>query len=216
MQCNAVAACFFINRSGCIDRNRMLQKELQGLHKMKEMRWHGRGGQGAVVAARVLTAAFDKEGKSAMAFPKYGAERRGAPVIAFSAFDDRPIRQKTELYEPDCLVVLDPTLVRSVKNLFEGIKPGAAMVINSPAALTERPNPNLALIGSADATRIGLEEIGRPITNTCMLGVIARTTGWIGLDSILVSLSEYFSGKVLERNLRCVQRGFDETRMTKF
>ena len=183
---------------------------------MKEMRWHGRGGQGAVVAARVLTAAFDKEGKSAMAFPKYGAERRGAPVIAFSAFDDQPIRQKTELYEPDCLVVLDPTLVRSVKNLFEGIKPGAVMVINSPAPLAERPHPNLGVIGSADATRIGLEEIGRPITNTCMLGVFARTTAWIGLDSILASLPEYFSGKVLERNLRCVQRGYDETQITKF
>jgi 2-oxoacid:acceptor oxidoreductase gamma subunit (pyruvate/2-ketoisovalerate family) len=183
---------------------------------MREIRWHGRGGQGAVVAARVLTAAFDKEGKSAMAFPKYGAERRGAPVIAFSGFDDRPIREKTELYEPDCLVVLDPTLVRSVKNLFDGIKPGAVMVINSPEAMSEWYNPNLGLIGSVDATRIGLEEIGRPITNTCMLGVIARTTGWIKLDSILASLPEYFSGKILERNLRCIQRGFDETRITQF
>lgn len=183
---------------------------------MREIRWHGRGGQGAVVAARVLTAAFDKEGKSAMAFPKYGAERRGAPVIAFSGFDDRPIREKTELYEPDCLVVLDPTLVRSVKNLFDGIKPGAVMAINSPGAMTERCNHNLGCIGSADATRIGLEEIGRPITNTCMLGVIARTTGWIKLDSILASLPEYFSGKTLERNLKCIQRGFEETRITRF
>jgi 2-oxoacid:acceptor oxidoreductase gamma subunit (pyruvate/2-ketoisovalerate family) len=183
---------------------------------MKEIRWHGRGGQGAVVAARVLAVAFDKEGKSVMAFPKYGAERRGAPVIAFSGFDDQPIRQKTELYEPDCLVVLDPTLVHSVKNLFEGIKPGAVMVINSPDAETKQYNPNLGVIGSADATRIGLEEIGRPITNTCMLGMFARTTNWVKLDSILASLPEYFSGAILERNLRCIQRGYDETRISKF
>ena len=110
---------------------------------MKEIRWHGRGGQGAVVAARVLTAAFDKEGKSAMAFPKYGAERRGAPVIAFSGFDDRPIRQKTELYEPDCLVVLDPTLVRSVKNLFDGIKPGdSEPSLSAAAPISMTPIPS--------------------------------------------------------------------------
>lgn len=183
---------------------------------MKEIRWHGRGGQGAVIAARVLAAAFDKEGKSAMAFPKYGAERRGAPVIAFSGFDEQPIRQKTELYEPDCLVVLDPTLVHSVKNMFDGVKPSATLIINFPDAVTEQYHPNLSVVGAADATRIGLEEIGQPITNTCMLGVIARTTNWVKLDSILTSLPEYFSGIILERNLRCIQRGWEETRITKF
>lgn len=183
---------------------------------MKEIRWHGRGGQGAVVAAKILAASLDKEGKSAMAFPKYGSERRGAPVIAFSGFDEEPIRQKTELYEPDCLVVLDPTLVRSVQGLFAGIKKGAVMVINAPDAVTERLHPHLSVIGSADATSIGLEEIGRPITNTCMLGVIARTTGWVKLDSILVTLPEYFSGTILEKNLTCIKRGYDETRISTF
>lgn len=151
-----------------------------------------------------------------MAFPKYGSERRGAPVIAFSGFDEAPIRQKTELYEPDCLVVLDKTLVTAVKTLFDGIKEGAVMVINSPDAVTERLHPRLGVIGSADATRIGLEEIGRPITNTCMLGVLAKTTGWVTLDSILASLPEYFSGTMLERNLKCIQRGYDETRISTF
>jgi 2-oxoisovalerate/pyruvate ferredoxin oxidoreductase gamma subunit len=183
---------------------------------MKEIRWHGRGGQGAVIAAKVLAAALDKEGKSVMAFPKYGTERRGAPVIAFSGFDDKPIRQKTDLYEPDCLVVLDETLVKAVKTLFDGVKQGAVMVINSPHTVTEKLHPNLGVIGSADATHIGLEEIGRPITNTCMLGVIARTTGWVALDSIVASLPEYFSGATLERNLRCIQRGYEETKITKF
>jgi Pyruvate/2-oxoacid:ferredoxin oxidoreductase gamma subunit len=90
------------------------------------------------------------------------------------------------------------------------------MVINSPDAETKQYNPNLGVIGSADATRIGLEEIGRPITNTCMLGMFARTTNWVKLDSILASLPEYFSGAILERNLRCIQRGYDETRISKF
>jgi len=182
---------------------------------MKEIRWHGRGGQGAVVAARVLATAFDREGEFVMAFPKFGAERRGAPVVAFTGFDDKPIRQKTQLYHPDCLIVIDPLLIRTV-DVFEGIKAGGILVIDAPGALTEPYHKNLGVTGFVDATRIGLEEIGRPITNTCILGAFARTTDWIQLDSILSSLEEYFSGSVLQKNLRCVQRGYDETKVIKY
>ena len=103
---------------------------------MKEIRWHGRGGQGAVVAARVLATAFDKEGKAAMAFPKFGTERRGAPVMAFSGFDDKPIRQKTQLYHPDCLIVIDAQLMNSV-NIYDGIKTGTTLIINAAEPVTE-------------------------------------------------------------------------------
>lgn len=182
---------------------------------MKEIRWHGRGGQGAVVAARVLATAVDKEGKFVMALPKFGAERRGAPVVAFTGFDDKPIRQKTQLYHPDCLIVIDPLLIRSV-DVFEGIETGGILVIDAAEALTEPYHKNLGVTGFVDATRIGLEEIGRPITNTCMLGAFSRTTGWVQPDSILASLEEYFTGSVLQKNVRCVQRGYDETKVIKY
>lgn len=182
---------------------------------MKEIRWHGRGGQGAVVAARVLATAFDKEGKFITAFPKFGAERRGAPVIAFTSFDDKPIRQKTQLYHPDCLIVIDPLLIHSV-DVFEGIKSNSTLVIDAPESLREHFHTSLVTTGFVDATRIGLEEIGRPITNTCMLGAFACTTGWVKLDSLLLSLEEYFSGNILQKNLRCIQRGFKETEIIKY
>ena len=182
---------------------------------MKEIRWHGRGGQGAVVAARVLATAFDKEGKAAMAFPKFGTERRGAPVMAFSGFDDKPIRQKTQLYHPDCLIVIDAQLMNSV-NIYDGIKAGTTLIINAAEPVTERYHENLGVVGAVDATWIALQEIGRPITNTSMLGAFARTTEWVKLDSILVSLGEYFNGPALEKNIRCVRRAYEETKITTF
>ena len=150
-----------------------------------------------------------------MAFPKVGAERRGAPVIAFTSFDDKPIRQKTQLYHPDCLIVIDPLLIRSV-DVFEGLNAGGTLVIDAAELATEPYHKSLGVIGYVDATRIGLEEIGRPITNTCMLGAFARTTDWVRVDSILSSLEEYFSGSVLQKNKGCVQRGYEETRVIRY
>lgn len=182
---------------------------------MKEIIWHGRGGQGAVVAARVLATAFVQEGKPAMAFPKFGFERRGAPVMAFTRFDDKPIRRKTQIYYPDCLIVIDPKLMRTV-GVFQGLKPEGILVLNTIEPVTQQLHPNLTIIGSVDATKIGLEEMGRPITNTAMLGAFAHTTGWIPLDSIRSSLKEYLSGNTLRQNIRCVQRGYEETKVIRF
>jgi len=181
---------------------------------MKEIRWHGRGGQGAVVAARVLATAFVREGKSAMAFPRFGAERRGAPVVAFTSFDDKPIREKTQLYHPDCLIVIDPLLVRSV-DVFQGVNKDSILVIDRAAPVTERYHENLGVIASVDATKIGLEEIGRQITNSAMLGAFARATNWVQLDSILASLEEYFTGTALQKNIKCAQKAYHETKITK-
>jgi len=182
---------------------------------MKEIRWHGRGGEGAVVAARILAASFLLEGKSAIAFPKFGFERRGAPVVAFTRFDEMPIREKTQIYNPDCVVVVNPRLMQTV-NVFEGLKENGIFVLDSSKPETEKYHPNLLTVGAVDATRIALEEIGRPITNTCMLGAFARSTEWLQLDSILSSLDEYFRGIVLERNINCVTRGYKEATITSF
>ena len=168
-----------------------------------------------MVAARVLATAFDREDKFVMAFPKFGAERRGAPVVAFTSFDDKRIRQKTQLYHPHCLIVIDPLLMRSV-DVFQGINSGAILVINAAEPVTEPYHQNLGVVGAVDATQIGLQEIGRPITNSSMLGAFARTTEWVQLDSILSGLGEYFTGTALEKNIKCAQRAYEETKITKF
>lgn len=176
---------------------------------MKETRLHGRGGQGAVMAAGMLASALVHEGKYAIAFGMFGPERRGAPVMSFLRFDDNPIRRKTQIYQPDCLIVVDPRLIYT-QDIFFGLKAGGTLVINAPKADRELYPSNVALAGVIDATKIGLDEIGTAITNTCMMGAFARTTGWIKLDSVLHALEERFSGVILERNARCVKRGFEE------
>lgn len=181
----------------------------------KEIRWHGRGGQGVVVAAKILTTAFDREGKSAMAFPKFGFERRGAPVIAFNRFANQTIREKTQIYHPDCVVVIDPYLMLTV-DVFEGIKPNSVLVVDAPQPVEKQLHENLKIIGSVDATGIALAEIGKPISNSSMLGAFARTTGWVSIDHVLSSIGEYFTGDVLKKNLQCAQRGYEETTTRRF
>lgn len=162
-----------------------------------------------MVASKVLATAFDREGKSAMAFPKFGFERRGAPVLAFNRFDSKLIREKTQIYHPHCVIVIDPHLMRTV-NVFEGIKPSGILVLDAPESPDLKLHESLSIIGSVDATRIGLEKIGKPITNTCMLGAFARTTGWVHLDSILDSMEEYFTGEILQKNIQCARKGYEE------
>ena len=182
---------------------------------MKEIRIHGRGGQGAVTAVRILAAAFVREGKWASGFPAFGMERRGAPVMAFARFDDKPVREKTKVYNPDCIVVIDSRLISSA-DLVEGVKPDGILVLNTAEQVKEQPHENIGLIGSVDATRIGLEEVGIAVTNTCMLGAFARATEWIEVSSLLASLGEFFSRDMLKRNRRCVERGFEETECVTF
>ena len=175
----------------------------------KEIRVHGRGGQGAVMAARMLASACAYEGKHVASFPMYGFERRGMPVIAFTRFDTKPIREKTQVYTPDCIIVIDPTLM-DLPILYDGLKPGSVLILNSPGLLQKKPAENLGKAGVINATQVALCEIGRDIPNTCLLGALAATTGWVELDSILKGLADYFEGDILERNIRNAQRGFNE------
>jgi len=182
---------------------------------MKEIRVHGRGGQGAVLAARMLAAACVLEDKHVASFPMYGFERRGAPVVAFTRLDDKPVREKTQIYNPDCLVVIDPGLM-TLPTLFSGLKPEGILVLNSPRQLENQPNGNLRLAGVVNATQIAVEEIGRDVPNTCLLGAFAATTGWVDLKSILSSLGDYFSDDLLERNARSAERGFHEVKVMRW
>ncbi len=181
---------------------------------MKEIRIHGRGGQGAVTAARMLASAFVNEGKFVASFPMYGFERRGAPVQAFTRLDDKPIREKTQVYNPDCMVVIDPTLLK-LSTLFSGLKPHGILVVNS-ANFNTQADKNLEIAGVVNATQIAVEEIGRDIPNTCLLGAFAATTQWVKLESIISCLKDYLSGDMLQRNIRSCERGYQEVKVLKW
>jgi len=182
---------------------------------VKEIRIHGRGGQGAVLAARMLASAFVAEGKHVASFPMYGFERRGAPVVAFTRVDDKPIQVKTQIYNPDCLIVIDPGLL-SLPTLFTGLRPESVFILNSPKKLPEQPNENLKIGGVVNATQIAVDEIGRDIPNTCLLGAFASASGWLKLESILDALPDYLSGDILQRNLKSAERGYREVEVTKW
>lgn len=182
---------------------------------MKEIRIHGRGGQGGVMIVRMLAAAIVLEGKWASGFPSFGMERRGAPIIAFARFDDKRIWEKCRVYNPDCLVVIDSSLISSPM-LFDGISPDCTLVLNTHDRVKKQLHKNIRVLGAVDATKIGLEEVGMAVTNTPMLGAFASTTGWVKLDSLLSVLGDYFTGDKLEQNKKCVERGFKEAESVRF
>ncbi len=150
---------------------------------MIEIRFHGRGGQGAVTAVKILASAIYLEGKYTQAIPMYGTERRGAPVVAFCRIDDTRIRERDLVHEPDIVVVLDPLLSRSV-DVTEGLKQGGLVLINYPGTYKETGLAGNFKIATVDATKIALDVIGRPITNTAILGAFAKATGLVKLESL--------------------------------
>ena len=162
-----------------------------------------------MLAARMLASACAAEGKYVASFPMYGFERRGMPVVAFTRFDDQPIREKTQIYTPDALVVIDPTLL-GLRALFDGLKPDGVLVLNSPRLLPEPPDERVRHAAVINATAVALCEIGRDIPNTCLLGALARATGWVSLDSVLAGLAEHLEGDMLKKNIRNAERGYHE------
>jgi len=172
---------------------------------MIEVRFHGRGGQGAVTAARLLAEAAFLEGKYCQAFPFLGAERRGAPVLAFTRIDSKPIRIRTQVYEPNHVVVLDPTLLEAV-NVASGLKRGGRIVINSKV-----PHKfHGAKAAFVDATSIAIETLGAPITNTAMLGALAKATKLVSLDSIIKAIKSTFKGKLAEKNVAAIKMAYEK------
>ncbi len=180
---------------------------------MIEIRFHGRGGQGAVTSAELLALSAIEEGKYAQAFPSFGPERRGAPVIAFARVSSEPILIRSQIYNPNIVVVLDPSILRIV-NVTHGMKNGGLLVANthhSPEQLASQFDLPLN-VAVVDATRIAREELGRPITNTTMLGAMLKATDILPLDSFFGPLKTRF-GRIADRNISALKRAFDETRM---
>jgi len=181
---------------------------------MYEIRFHGRGGQGAVMGAQMLNKALLDEGKYAVTIPAFGFERRGAPVQAFLKFDDKVIRQHTNVRFPNCVICIDPTVPNSV-NIFEGLQDNGVAILCTGKSLEElKLDPKVKKVGLCDAISIALDTIGRAITNTIMLGAFIKTTGLVSLENLNEALGEMaFRDAALEKNIIAVKRGFEETQV---
>lgn len=178
-----------------------------------EIRWHGRGGQGAVTSAELLAQAAINEGKYAQGFPSFGPERRGAPVVAFNRVSaSKPIRNRSGIVSPDVVVVLDPGL-RKVVNITSGLKPAGFLIINTDRPINEikAEIPGNWRIATVDAVKIAREVLGVRIVNTAMVGALIKATGVIELESLTEPLKERF-GLLAEKNIKAVKRAFEETR----
>ncbi|MBM3303982.1 MAG: pyruvate ferredoxin oxidoreductase subunit gamma [Candidatus Aenigmarchaeota archaeon] len=175
---------------------------------MIEIRFHGRGGQGTVTAAEMLAKAAGHDGKYVQAFPSFGTERRGSPVRAFCRIDDKPITIRSQVYEPDYLVVLEPSLLDI--DVKEGMKKGSVLVINSDKTIA---NVNGRKAYSFDATKLALDTIGKDIVNTAILGSFAKVTKLVTLDSLLKVVAEKFPGKLGELNANMVREAYEKTKI---
>jgi pyruvate ferredoxin oxidoreductase gamma subunit len=180
---------------------------------MLEIRFHGRGGQGAVTTAELVASAAVQEGRYSQAFPSFGPERRGAPVVAYCRVSDERIRLRSQIPEPDAAVVLELNLVEVV-NPVAGLKPSGILILNThlPEDELRKKYGFKCRIALVDATRIAIEELKRPITNTAMMGALIRATSVVKLESLEEPIKERF-GKIAGINWKAVQRAFTETRI---
>jgi len=175
---------------------------------MIEIRFHGRGGQGAVTAAEILAKAAFEDGKYCQAFPFFGAERKGAPVMAFTRISDKQIRRRYQVYNPDYVIVLDDTLLEAV-DVLSGLKEGGKLIINSKNDVNLGENVETHFI---DATGIALDILGVPIVNTVMLGAFAKVTGEVTLDSIVNMTKDTFPGKIGEKNAEATKIAYEKVK----
>jgi len=177
---------------------------------MIEIRLHGRGGQGAVTSAELLAQAAIQQGKYAQAFPSFGPERRGAPVVAFCRIADEPIRLRTNIYTPDLVLVLDPSILRLVK-VGAGLKPDGILITN-----TKYTGPELRkelgithTLVTVNATQIATEVLGLPITNTTMLGALLKARAVVPVEGLIAPLEKRF-GRIAAKNIAAFRRAYDE------
>jgi len=179
---------------------------------LKQFRFHGRGGQGAVIGAEMLAKAAFLEGKWSQAFPFFGAERRGAPVKAFIRISDREILLRSQIYDPDYVIVLDSELLETA-NASEGLKPDGMLVINT------RKSPEdfdldfkVATVDATDiALKFGLLIAGMPVVNTAMLGALAKATREVSIDSIFKAILEEWPGRAGEANVASAKMAYENT-----
>ena len=184
---------------------------------MFQVRIHGRGGQGVVTAAEMLSIAAFQEGRHAQAFPSFGSERTGAPVVAFCRIADREIRLREPVLEPDALIIQDPTLLHQV-DVFSGLRKDGYILINTTRTfhalgvgefVRDFPSSHLCTV---PATEFAMKHVGRPVPNAALLGGFAAATGRISIDSVIAAIRETFSGKVADGNAAAATVAFEHVR----
>jgi pyruvate ferredoxin oxidoreductase gamma subunit len=188
---------------------------------MFQIRIHGRGGQGVVTAAEMLSVAAFLEGEYAQAFPSFGSERTGAPVMAFCRIDQRPIRLREPVIQPDALIVQDPTLLQQL-DLFDGLSSVGYILLNSTRSFHE--------LGLAEfierfpahhcrtvpASELAMKYVGRPLPNAALLGAFSGATGLLKIESVIAAIRERFPAKIAEANASAAQAAYDSVKQTEF
>lgn len=181
---------------------------------MFEIRIHGRGGQGVVTAAEMLSVAAFLEGRHAQAFPSFGSERMGAPVVAFCRISDREIRLREPILEPDCLIVQDPTLFKAI-DVFAGLKPNGFLLINTNRSFEDLHIADVARrlpAGHAvivPATELALKHVGRPVPNAALLGAFAALSSLVRRESVASAIEQTFAGKVGAANVAAANEAYE-------
>lgn len=184
---------------------------------MLQIRIHGRGGQGVVTAAEMLSVAAFEQGRHAQAFPSFGSERTGAPVVAFCRMDEREIRLREPILAPDVLIVQDPTLLHQV-DVFQGLQPDGYVLINSRRsfdelgldAITQKFRRERLI--TVPASEIALKHLGRPLPNAVLLGGFAALSGLVTLDAVAHAIRDKFSGAVADNNVAAATEAFEYVR----
>lgn len=181
---------------------------------MFQIRVHGRGGQGVVTATEMLSVAAFEEGRHAQAFPSFGSERTGAPVVAFCRISDREIRLREPIMQPDALIIQDPTLLHQI-DVFAGLKEDGYVLLNTHHTfealglsdiLKERKAERFCAL---PATELGLKHVGRPIPNVPLIAGFAALSGMFKLESVIMAINEKFSGKVAEGNIAAAAEAYN-------
>lgn len=181
---------------------------------MIQIRVHGRGGQGVVTATEMLSVAAFEEGRHAQAFPSFGSERTGAPVVAFCRIDDKEIRLREPIMEPDALIIQDPTLLHQV-DVFAGLKQDGYVLLNTHHSFESLGLSDIIKDRKAErfctlpATELGLKHVGRPIPNVPLIAGFAALSGIIKLESVILAINEKFSGKVAEGNIAAATEAYN-------
>lgn len=181
---------------------------------MLQIRIHGRGGQGVVTAAEMLSIAAFEQGRHAQAFPSFGSERTGAPVVSFCRIDDKPIRSREPISAPDALIIQDAHLLHQV-DVFQGLKPQGYVLINSGRTVSELGLDEVAArlppgrMITIPATEIAMKHLGRPLPNAVLLGGFAALTGLITLDAVVHAIHHKFKGQIADRNAAAATEAHD-------
>ena len=184
---------------------------------MLQIRIHGRGGQGVVTAAEMLSIAAFEQGRHAQAFPSFGSERTGAPVVAFCRIDDREIRLREPILAPDVLIVQDPTLLHQV-DVFQGLQPDGWVLINSKRTFEELGLVEISRrfrherLTTVPATEIALKHLGRPLPNAVLLGGFAALSGLVTLEAVAHAIGAKFAGKVAAANIAAATEAYEHVR----